>query len=56
MLWYAGWYRKTMVRRGPASVYRRKSRSKLMPRIALTDSALRCACRMVIRLFGRSTE
>ena len=45
-----------MVRRGPASVYRLGSRSRLTPRIALTGSALRHACRMMIRLFSQSTE
>ena len=43
-----------MVRRGPASVYRRKSRSKSFSRIALTGPALRRACRMMIRRFGQS--
>jgi hypothetical protein len=41
-----------MVRRGPASVYRRKSSSKRLSRIALTGSAPRRACRIMIRLFG----
>ncbi|MEA2725720.1 MAG: hypothetical protein QOF70_195 [Acetobacteraceae bacterium] len=42
-----------MVRRGPASVYRRKSGSKSLPRIALTGPAPLRACRMMIRLFDQ---
>jgi len=41
-----------MVRRRPASVFGRKSRSKQVSRIALTGSAPRRACRMMIRLCG----
>jgi D-arabinose 5-phosphate isomerase GutQ len=43
-----------MVRREPASVCTRKSRSKRFSRIALTGSALRRACRMIMIRTGRS--
>jgi hypothetical protein len=45
-----------MVRRGPASVCTRKSRSKRFSRIALTGSALRRACRMMMIRLGRSAD
>jgi hypothetical protein len=45
-----------MLRRGPVSVYARKSSSRLMPRIALAGSAPRRACRIDRRLSGQPDE
>ena len=50
-------YRKTMVRRGPGLCLKSEVEFRASSsRIALTGSALRRACRMVIRLFGQSAE
>jgi hypothetical protein len=45
-----------MGRRGPASVLARKSSSKRIVEDRLTGSALRRACRMMLRLFGMNTN